>query len=365
MGGTGPSHRGSVIRRVFSGLQAVAGLARAAEGEEQVTDYFNSAKRWNLMHGCQRVSPGCQGCWAERMATRHCNASTRGGRWTGEVVLFPERLAQPLHWHKPAVIAVQFMGDLFYERVPFEFVAAVFGVMAACPQHTFLLLTKRPERMLEFHRWLGVQHSGSLSWRCIEYADDHIPGLSESLSGRLPWPLPNAWLGISAENQVEIEKRWTMLRQVPAAHYWLSAEPLLSDLNLEQAIHRCHSGQDGECTWKHCPQLRDGEPEKSGRHCPLDDDLRDDAIDPAPPRLGFVAVGPETGQHARPCDPEWIRSVVLQCRDARVPVHVKAVPVCKLGRECMHVPGVCKQVVSKKPSEWAEDLRVQDEVPRA
>jgi len=276
-------------------------------------DYFNTARRWNLLHGCRRVSPGCEHCWAERMATRHRDASTRGGWWSGEVVLFPDRLAQPLHWRKPSVIAVQFMGDLFHERVPFEFIAAVFGVMAACPQHTFLLLTKRPERMAEFHGWLDDQEPVGrplleCCGRALEYdSEDGLLHRERCADPDGPWPLPNAWLGISAENQPMLEARLKHLRrQVPAAHYWLSLEPLLGPIDF--------SGDVGA------------------------------GVAPA-----FVAVGPETGPRRRPCYIAWIRSVVQQCQDAHVPVHVKALEV--------------DRRISHDPREWPEDLSVQDEVP--
>jgi len=282
-----------------------------------MADYFNAARRWNLSHGCTRVSPGCGdrsggGCWAERMANRHCDASTRNGRWSGEVVLFPERLSQPLHWRKPAVVAVQFMGDLFHERVPFEFIAAVFGVMAACQHLTFLLLTKRPERMARFHDWLEYQQPTGQSLleccsRALQYdSEDGLLHRKRCADPDGPWPLPNAWLGISAENQPTLEARWDHLRQVPAAHYWLSIEPLLGPIDF--------SGDVGA------------------------------GVAPA-----FVAVGPETGPRRRPCDVAWIRSVVQQCRDAHVPAHVKALEV--------------EGIISHDPREWPQDLRVRDEVP--
>jgi protein gp37 len=235
------------------------------------------------------------------------------GQWNGEICLRPDWLQKPLHWRKPLVILVQTLGDLFHEGVPFEHIAAVYGVMAACPQHTFLTLTKRPERMLEFHRWLSL---GALD-KCACHADDV---LAASLSradralalasgrGSQSWPLPGVFAGISAEDQPTLDARWEQLQQVPAAHYWMSAEPLLAPVDFQRVF-----------------SLRITMP-------------------------SFIAVGSETGTGARPCNVEWIRSVVRQCRDAGVPVHVKAVPV--------------DGKPSKDPSEWPKDLRVRDEVPR-
>jgi protein gp37 len=313
------------------------------------------------------------------MATRHCDASTRGGRWSGEVVLFPERLAQPLHWRKPSVVAVQFMGDLFHERVPFEFIAAVFGVMAACPQHTFLLLTKRPERMARFHDWLEYQQPTGQSLleccsRALQYdSEDGLLHRKRCADPDGPWPLPNAWLGISAENQPTLEARWNHLRQVPAAHYWLSIEPLLGPVTSAhlQSSRTTHvsldvagalrnksfyglSGEDGRMLGKREAQRELERLASEGVKMVPSHGCND--FDPAHgcrghqnPGVDFVAVGPETGPKRRPCDVAWIRSVVQQCRDAHVPVHVKA----------LEVDGI----ISHDPREWPQDLRVRDEVP--
>lgn len=128
---------------------------------------------WNCVRGCSRVSEGCVRCYAEVQAARIVRMSkgrpspydglvrvTAGGepRWTGEVRLVPEALALPLSWRKPRRIFVNSMSDLFHESLSNEQIAAVFGVMAACPQHTFQCLTKRPARMREFLTHPEVRH---------------------------------------------------------------------------------------------------------------------------------------------------------------------------------------------------------------
>ena len=129
---------------------------------------------WSPIRGCTHASPGCQNCWAERMAGRfsdcwtcenkridqhqtcdggpkhhpapfHGFATPKG--WTGRVELIESELAKPLHWRKPRVVALNWMGDLFHEKVPDEAIDRVFAVMALCPQHRFLVLTKRAKRM--------------------------------------------------------------------------------------------------------------------------------------------------------------------------------------------------------------------------
>lgn len=121
---------------------------------------------WNPVRGCSRVSEGCRNCYAERMAARFSDDGFRfhgiaeqtkaGARWTGKVELIPSALDWPLRKRKPLRIFVNSMSDLFHERLSDEDIAAVFGVMAACPQHVFQVLTKRPERMQKFLTELGV-----------------------------------------------------------------------------------------------------------------------------------------------------------------------------------------------------------------
>jgi protein gp37 len=154
---------------------------------------------WNPVTGCSKVSPGCAHCYAERLSLRF-GWSRRP--WTPDaaeenVVLHPERLEQPLRWRRPRQVFVNSMGDLFHEAVPLEFIAEVFEVMVRAERHTFQILTKRAER-------------------------------AAALAAELPWPA-NVWMGVSIEN-----RRWVgradLLREVPAAVRFISAEPLLGPL---------------------------------------------------------------------------------------------------------------------------------------
>lgn len=128
------------------------------------TDIQWATHVWNCVRGCSRVSAGCGdatggGCYAERQAHRFSGTGlpyeglTRltkdGPRWIGEVRFIPEKLADPLHWRKPARIFVNSMSDLFHDGISVTQIAQIFAVMAACPQHTFMVLTKRPKRMHE------------------------------------------------------------------------------------------------------------------------------------------------------------------------------------------------------------------------
>lgn len=134
---------------------------------DQDGNVVSDGATWNPIRGCTRVSEGCGsarggGCYAERIAARFSGPgmpfegfavnTPAGPRWTGKVALIPEKLGDPLRWRKPRFVFANSMSDLFHEGLTNEEIAAVFGVMAACPQHHFQVLTKRPERMLEWFR---------------------------------------------------------------------------------------------------------------------------------------------------------------------------------------------------------------------
>jgi protein gp37 len=149
---------------------------------------------WNPVTGCTKVSPGCQHCYAERMA-RRLQAMGQPHYARGfEVACHEDALLLPLRWKKPRRIFVNSMGDVFHSRVPEEFVRDVFEVMARADQHCFQLLTKRAARLAELAR-------------------------------RLPWP-SNVWVGVSVET-ADYLGRLDHLREVPAAVRFVSFEPLL------------------------------------------------------------------------------------------------------------------------------------------
>jgi protein gp37 len=167
--------------------------------------------------------------------------TTHMGHWKGEIRRMPEVLEKPLHWRKPRRIFVCSMGDLFHEKVPFEYIAAVFGVMAACPQHTFIVLTKRPERMLEWFEWVAKGRS-DFSERIVGLPDRvqirfDLLGFARSYC-RMPdrvtseWPLPNVVLMTTAENQPAADQRIPVLLQCPAAAWGVSIEPMLGSVGL-------------------------------------------------------------------------------------------------------------------------------------
>ena len=209
---------------------------------------------WNPVTGCTRVSAGCDHCYAAKMTHRleHMGEAkyrgltvlnARGERhFNGVVRTHDDALRIPLKWRKPRRVFVNSMSDLFHRDVPFEFIDQVFAVMALCQQHTFMVLTKRPERMARYFntrrpRWYQVV-SDWLDDGCAGFLgkawDACHAGIARSDITR---PLPNVWAGTSVEDQNAANARIPHLRKVPAAVRFLSCEPLLSGLNLLCSQH--------------------------------------------------------------------------------------------------------------------------------
>lgn len=273
---------------------------------------------WNPVRGCSRVSEGCRRCYAERMAGRFSgpglwaegivNDTPAGPRWNGNVYLVLDKLDQPLRWTRPRRVFVNSMSDLFHENLDDRAIAAVFGVMAAAPQHTFQVLTKRPERMRDWFRWVGemlVPSSGvasgprlGASWSAW-CAGVQLPGFPDipgwEVAGMGQWPLPNVWLGVSVEDQATANERIPLLLDTPAAVRFVSAEPLLGPVDLEPFLQ--------------FPPFHDNYKMTMGT-----DEWRG---------LDWVIVGGESGPGARPMHPDWARSLRDQCAAADVAFFMK------------------------------------------
>lgn len=324
---------------------------------------------WNPVRGCSRVSEGCRNCYAERQAARFrgdgdpfhgfAYSDKAGPHWTGRVELIPSKLDEPLRWRKPRRIFVNSMSDLFHESLPDEAIAAVFGVMAACPQHTFQVLTKRPKRMLRWFEWLldlpfgadrmlyaAAHELGDGSEEDEQVQVDRLRELSETVAADLAWPLHNVWLGVSVEDQASFDERILHLVSTPAALRFISYEPALGPLDCSLPVAPMAT-----------PLLRPSDP-KNGPGC-----------------VHWLIVGGESGPGARPFDLAWARSAVAQCREAGVPVFVKQLGARPTGEPWLKANGKWVQqhyhparrnepVLSDRkggdPSEWPEDLRVRE-----
>lgn len=255
---------------------------------------------WNpIAMRCTPCSPGCNHCWHLRMATRLAAnpalpAEVRTAyAGTAEPVM-TDRINDPLHWKKPRTIAVQLMGDPFHESVPFEWIDRIYAVMALCPQHRFMMLTKWIERMAEYfagHRQYSI-------WDLVaNYVHAHI----EDNVFITEWPLDNVAHGGTICNPDEARKL-NLLCQIPGL-LWVSYEPALGPVDFRP--------------WLYCPDCG---------YSRLDVGLHGDhhLCKGRGPCLDLIVAGGETGPGARPSHPDWFRVVRDQCAEAGVGFHLKS-----------------------------------------
>ena len=257
----------------------------------------------NPVAGCTKCSPACRNCYAERMAARwakHPNLKIsdkyegvvdRRGRWNGQVTL--DRAPFTRLPKKSQSVFLASMGDLFHERVPFEFLFKLWRKMGVdYSHHHFLVLTKRAERMR----------------RAAEYdalGDDW----------RKP-PFQNIWLGVTVCNQAEADEKIPNLLATPAAGRFVSIEPMLGPIDLRYFIQLWNDNSDPEHYEKYGWSYND----YSGGF--IGPEPGDSLYDPRP-GLDWVICGGETGPGSRPMQPAWVRSLRDQCRDTEIPFFFK------------------------------------------
>jgi protein gp37 len=190
---------------------------------------------WNVLRGCSKVSDGCTNCYAEGMAARFSGPGLpfdgliRDGRWNGTVRLVGDRLTAPLRWRRPRRVFVTSVSDPFHPSVTDDMLDRIFAVMALSPQHTFQLVTKRPERMRGYYAGFHHPSAESRGFNVCAWASEEIGITDEQIAaiGSTPKGLPNVWLGVSVENQATADERIPHLLATPAAVRFISAEPLL------------------------------------------------------------------------------------------------------------------------------------------
>lgn len=224
---------------------------------------------WNPITGCTPISEGCQNCYAERMTARNL--------WDYDFTPGTEhadRWERPHHWRKSRRIFVCSMGDLFHDSVPQWMIRQVVQYAEWLPRHAFILLTKRPQRMLS------------------ELNLVHVP--------------PNLWLGVTAENQKRADERIPILLQIPAAVRFVSVEPALGKVSLWDYMMETNPNYQP-------PRFLDeGESYDVPNSIPRDD------------RINWVIWGPETGSGARKAKKGWRAELHRQCQRADVPFFDKS-----------------------------------------
>lgn len=269
---------------------------------------------WNPVTGCTPVSEGCRNCWARQMAKRLAGRFGYPAKNPFQITVHEDRFDAPLRWRKPRIVGVCLMGDLFHEDVAYEFIDKVFAIMALCPQHTFLVLTKRPEQMAAYLNLHGVGFRISQSIKrlhlptCYAALARDSSGGPRGVAGVKGWPLPNVGLGISAENQARFNTRRAELVKSPAAFRFVSLEPLLEPI--ETSVQYC---TDREVAKEAAAVFREN----------LSPDAEDAALPEWKSDIDWIIVGGESGPGARPMDLDWVRSIRDQCVEACVPFFFK------------------------------------------
>jgi protein gp37 len=257
---------------------------------------------WNPITGCTPISEGCRNCYAKSIAHR---LAGRFGYPAApdqfKVTLHPDKLDQPDHWKKPRKVFVCSMGDLFHEDVPEEFIIDILITIAAngpCylsqteydpigkfwPGHTFQILTKRPERMMEIIE--------NFSWELDNFASGNFREILEWYMTDYGHLLPHLHLGVTAENQQAADERIPWLLKTPAAVRFVSVEPMLGPMDIRKFLSPGADGLPEEMNCYH------------------------DWLD-------WVICGGETGPGAREMKTKWAMDLYEQCSDAGVPFFFK------------------------------------------
>lgn len=264
-------------------------------------------KVWNPITGCNPVSIGCDNCYAARMAQRLVGRCGYPADDAFRVTVHDDdRLIAPMQWQRSCRVFVNSMGDLFHEDVPIVAIARVFAVMAIARQHTYLILTKRPELMAEVltspkFRETILREMKGLPW----------DGAAWDPTNNDEWPLPNVWIGVTAENQATADSRIPLLLATPAALRFVSCEPLLGPVDLTQLPER-HGDAYGDGA-VYINALTGA--------CWMRDGIEKDQAPTA--RLDWVIAGGETGPGARPMHPDWACGLRDQCALAGTPFFFK------------------------------------------
>ena len=256
---------------------------------------------WNPVAGCTKISAGCQNCYAENMAKRF------GGEDGFKLTLHPEKLDIPLNRKKPTTYFVCSMSDLFHDDVPFEYIDHIWAIMALTPYHTYQVLTKRPQRMYDYFERHFTRHKiGAIAAKYTKHFHPDGHGCDPDICNGV-FPLKNVWLGVTAENQKEANHRIPILLSTPAALRFVSIEPMLEQIDLED--------------------IRDPKkfPSLLRKDVLRGKDIHEDDDDVWTPieKIDWVICGGESGQRARSLNPLWVKNLQEQCSQAKVPFFFK------------------------------------------
>jgi protein gp37 len=318
---------------------------------------------WNPFRGCLKVSEGCKNCYAittaHQLNTRFKNAGNEAARkvaakyegltkvltngeknWTGEVQVDYDTMMQPFKWKKGKRIFVNSMSDVFYEKISVADIAILFAVMFLTPQHTYMILTKRPERMnevlnsSEFPAKVCVAVDMIRTFRsinhvtlCDDFGENEVKSIKDVMSeiktahslriDKTPietFPFKNIWLGVSVENQATADERIPLLLSTPAHIRFLSMEPLLGEVDLSRVGDfepKGLSTMKFNCLNAKWNQIKEGLGEWEEKYAKIKN------------KIDWVIVGGESGSKARPMNPLWVEHIQKCCEGASVPFFFK------------------------------------------
>lgn len=264
---------------------------------------------WNPWHGCHKVSQGCKNCYMFRDKARY-------GQDPNVVVRSADKtFYAPLKWSEPRTIFTCSWSDFFIEEAD-AWRDEAFAIMALTPQHTYQVLTKRPERMLEYFESFNSKDALARGFELAQKIDSKLgeDALDRLIEAWLKKPFPNVWLGVSVEDQKTADERIPLLLQTPAAVRWLSMEPLLGPVDLTHI--RFPNDRGNEEDWNVLDRLV------------MTNGINDPTlIGQDDPIIDWVVVGTESGSGRRQMEQSWAEQIVQQCKAANVPAFVKQIEI--------------------------------------
>lgn len=269
-------------------------------------------RTWNPIVGCTRVSKGCEHCYAERMAKRleamgvkhYQGLLDHNGRWNGKVALAEHKLNEPLGWKKPQTVFVNSMGDLFHENVPDEWIDRVLVAIAKCRQHTFIVLTKRADRMLKYFTSVSDGTSRERLFTMSHYTTECHEWHMGYRRGK---PIENLAIGVSVEDQRTADERIPLLLQTPARWRFVSYEPALAPVDFSSFV---------KAGYWYCAECDEEVSSKFVTHKEAHESCGCYCV--WTPLLHGIIMGGESGPLARSMTPEWVRRTWDECHVAGV-----------------------------------------------